>query len=113
MHQHRIAFSSVLILFLVATASPTSVEQNWTNYVRIGAYGLARNSADKIVADAQATGVFGIEVDNDIPGRYEVFSIRKQSWRLFGLSQKKHTRWEIMSLCTLPEQNALPPTAIR
>ena len=73
MHQHRIAFSSVLILFLVATASPTSVEQNWTNYVRIGAYGLARNSADKIVADAQATGVFGIEVDNDIPGRYESF----------------------------------------
>jgi hypothetical protein len=73
MHQHRIAFSSVLILFLVATASPTSVEQNWTNYVRIGAYGLARNSADKIVADAQATDVFGIEVDNDIPGRYESF----------------------------------------
>ncbi|MGC2644956.1 MAG: hypothetical protein WA261_01660, partial [Candidatus Sulfotelmatobacter sp.] len=73
MHQHRIALSSVLILFLVATASPTSVEQNWTNYVRIGAYGLARNSADKIVADAQATGVFGIEVDNDIPGRYESF----------------------------------------
>ncbi len=73
MHQHRIAFSSVLILFLVATASPTSVEQNWTNYVRIGAYGLGRNSADKIVADAQATDVFGIEVDNDIPGRYESF----------------------------------------
>jgi hypothetical protein len=73
MHQHRIAFSSVLILFLAATASPTSVEQNWTNYVRIGAYGLARNSADKIVADAQETGVFGIEVDNDIPGRYESF----------------------------------------
>jgi hypothetical protein len=73
MPQPRIAFSSVLILFMVATASPTSVEQNWSNYVRIGAYGLARNSADKIVADAQATGVFGIEVDNDIPGRYESF----------------------------------------
>jgi len=73
MHRHRIAFSSVLILFLAATASPTSVEQNWTHYVRIGAYGLARNSVDKIVADAQETGVFGIEVDNDIPGRYESF----------------------------------------
>jgi hypothetical protein len=73
MHRHRIAFSSVLIFFLAATASPTSVEQNWTHYVRIGAYGLARNSADKIVADAQETGVFGVEVDNDIPGRYESF----------------------------------------
>ncbi|MGC2819642.1 MAG: hypothetical protein WA198_08150 [Candidatus Sulfotelmatobacter sp.] len=73
MQQHKIAFSAVLVLSLVATASPTSVEQNWTNYVRIGAYGLARNSADKIVADAQATDVFGIEVDNDIPGRYESF----------------------------------------
>jgi hypothetical protein len=41
--------------------------------VRIGAYGLVRNSADKIVNDAQETGVFGIEVDNDIPGRYESF----------------------------------------
>jgi len=72
MRQQRIAFS-LLILFVAASASPTAVEQNWTNYVRIGAYGLARNSADKIVADAQETGVFGIEVDNDIPGRYESF----------------------------------------
>ncbi|MGA8441695.1 MAG: hypothetical protein WB762_23670 [Candidatus Sulfotelmatobacter sp.] len=72
MPPHRIAFS-VLILFVAASASPTAVEQNWTNYVRIGAYGLAKNSADKIVADAQETGVFGIEVDNDIPGRYESF----------------------------------------
>ncbi|MGA7399232.1 MAG: hypothetical protein WBW38_04365 [Candidatus Sulfotelmatobacter sp.] len=72
MRQQRIAFS-LLVIFVAASASPTAVEQNWTNYVRIGAYGLARNSADKIVADAQQTGVFGIEVDNDIPGRYESF----------------------------------------
>ena len=61
------------ILFLTATASPTALEQNWTNYVRIGAYGLRADNADKIVADAQANGVFGIEVDNDIEGRYESF----------------------------------------
>ena len=73
MHRHRIAFSCVLIVFLAATASPTPVEQNWTNYVRISAYGLKANDADKIVADAEETGVFGIEVDNDIPGRYESF----------------------------------------
>lgn len=50
-----------------------SAKQDWTNYVRIGAYGLGRNSADEIVRNAQETGVFGIEVDNDIPGRYESF----------------------------------------
>src|ERR1700691_2529139 len=70
---HKIAFSSALVFFLVAAASPASVEQDWTNYVRIGAYGLKGNDADKIVADAQKTDVFGIEVDNDIEGRYESF----------------------------------------
>lgn len=48
-------------------------DQNWTNYVRIGAYGLGKTSADDIVANATASKVFGIEVDNDIPGRYESF----------------------------------------
>ncbi|HEY6338953.1 MAG TPA: hypothetical protein VIW68_10695 [Candidatus Sulfotelmatobacter sp.] len=55
--------------------SPThsTAKQYWTNYVRIGAYGLSRHSAEEIVSNAQETGVFGIEVDNDIPGRYESF----------------------------------------
>jgi hypothetical protein len=48
-------------------------DQNWTNYVRIGAYGLEKNSVDRIVADATASKVFGIEIDNDITGRYESF----------------------------------------
>jgi hypothetical protein len=47
--------------------------QDWTNYVRIGAYGLRGGDAQKIVSSAQASDVFGIEVDNDIPGRYESF----------------------------------------
>ena len=50
-----------------------SNNQNWTNYVRIGAYGLKGGDALQIVRNAQASGVFGIEVDNDIPGRYESF----------------------------------------
>ena len=53
--------------------APGSAEQDWTNYVRIGGYGLAADNADKIVAGAEASGVSGIEVDNDIPGRYESF----------------------------------------
>jgi len=54
-------------------AESNSVEQNWTNYVRIAAYGLKSDNAEKIVADATASDVSGIEVDNDIPGRYESF----------------------------------------
>jgi hypothetical protein len=47
--------------------------QSWTNYVRIGAYGLKGGDALQIVRRAQESGVFGIEVDNDIEGRYESF----------------------------------------
>jgi hypothetical protein len=48
-------------------------QQDWTHYVRIGAYGLSSDKAGAIVRDAQASHVYGIEVDNDIPGRYESF----------------------------------------
>ena len=48
-----------------------SQERNWTNYARIGAYGLTSKNAMEIVRDAEKDHVFGIEVDNDIPGRYE------------------------------------------
>lgn len=54
-------------------AAPDSEKQDWTNYVRIGAYALKGGDALQIVRSAQASGVFGIEVDNDIPGRYESF----------------------------------------
>lgn len=47
--------------------------QDWSNYVRIGAYGLRGGDAVEIVRKAQASDVFGIEVDNDIEGRYESF----------------------------------------
>ena len=50
--------------------APSSAQQDWTNYVRIGGYGLAADNAAKIVASAEEDGVFGIEVDNDIEGRY-------------------------------------------
>jgi len=69
----------LLLLFAAGLlAAPGSQErdwtnQNWTNYVRIGAYGLRGGDAVQIVSKAQASDVFGIEVDNDIPGRYESF----------------------------------------
>jgi hypothetical protein len=72
MHIKRTAFLWCLLL-LSAAAEADAPGQNWTNYVRIGAYGLGRHEASEIVRNAEADGVFGIEVDNDIPGRYESF----------------------------------------
>jgi len=65
--------ASLLLLAAIALSQSIPSDQDWTNYVRIGAYGLNRESPAKIVADATAGRVFGIEVDNDIPGRYESF----------------------------------------
>jgi hypothetical protein len=67
------AILAFLMFAPALAAAPESAEQNWTHYVRIGAYGLRSDNAAKIVQDAEASGVFGIEVDNDIPGRYESF----------------------------------------
>jgi hypothetical protein len=48
-------------------------ERDWMHYVRIAGHSLRSDNADQIVRSATDTGVFGIEVDNDIPGRYESF----------------------------------------
>src|ERR1700730_14629900 len=58
---------------LCAIAHASSPEQSWLDFTRIGAYGRRSDNAAAIVEDAQASGVFGIEVDNDITGRYESF----------------------------------------
>jgi len=76
----KLAVASLLMaacgLVLPAQNTPAARDwggQNWTNYARIGAYGLRGGDALEIVRKAQASGVFGIEVDNDIEGRYESF----------------------------------------
>jgi len=69
----RVALPAILLatLYLVA-AIPAG--QDWTNYVRISAWGLhSKDDAARIVREAEASHIFGIEVDNDIPGRYESF----------------------------------------
>jgi len=70
-----LALSGCGFLLLAQNTAPTQgwVHQDWTNYVRIGAYGLKGGDAAEIVRRAQERRVFGIEVDNDIPGRYESF----------------------------------------
>src|SRR5580704_17245224 len=72
----KIACGAMFVFVLLAPILPAasdSAEQDWTNYVRIGAYGLQSGNAEQIVRSAQEDGVFGIEVDNDIEGRYESF----------------------------------------
>lgn len=69
----RIPLCVTCLLLLAATSGDYPPGQNWTNYVRIAAYGLGKNDPEKIVHDAGQDQVFGIEVDNDIPGRYESF----------------------------------------
>ena len=59
--------------FLVCTPPASGQQQNWSHFVRIGAYGLRADNAEAIVRDATSSHVFGIEVDNDIPGRYESY----------------------------------------
>ncbi len=54
-------------------AQVASDAQNWTHFVRIGGHGLSLSRVDAIMKSVQETGVFGIETDNDIPGRYESF----------------------------------------
>ena len=70
----RTIFTSFLLLAAtVLLAAPADAPQDWTNFTRIGAYGLKGGDADSIVRNATQSNVAGIEVDNDIPGRYESF----------------------------------------
>src|SRR4029077_21227898 len=64
---------SILVLCACGLVEAPFEEPNWTHYVRIGAFGLKGGDAAEIVRRAQDSGVSGIEVDNDIPGRYESF----------------------------------------
>ena len=72
-----LAFGLVLAARLLLDARPelaTAAEpQNWTHRVRIGGYGAPEKGASAIVRAAADSHVFGIETDNDIPGRYESF----------------------------------------
>lgn len=64
----------VFCLFTAANlATAQKKETDWIRYARIGAYRLDPNDASGIVRRADQSHVLGIEVDNDITGRYASF----------------------------------------
>jgi hypothetical protein len=64
-----------LLLGVLGAQSDLGAQSNedWTHFVRMAGHGLRSDNADRIVSSATESNVFGIEVDNDIPGRYESF----------------------------------------
>ncbi len=69
-----LALAPMLLLACIThTTAQPQPQQNWTHFVRIAGHGLNLNNVDNIIKSATETHVFGIETDNDIPGRYESF----------------------------------------
>jgi hypothetical protein len=72
-------FLLILLVLLLACQNKQSDSetyggnQNWTHYVRTAGHGLSKDRVADIMKSATETHVFGIETDNDIPGRYESF----------------------------------------
>ena len=76
---------------LLALTSLAWGQDNWTHTVRIAGHGLAPDRVDAIVRSAAETNVFGIEVDNDIPGRYESFLHPEQKLKdIRAMAEKAH-----------------------
>jgi hypothetical protein len=57
----------------VDNTSDEEASLNWTHYVRTSGHGLNKSTIERTIKDAEETHLFGIEVDNDPPGRYESF----------------------------------------
>jgi hypothetical protein len=57
--------------FSLLAQDSTDDPRAWMRQVRIGAYSLTPDNAGEIVSKARSSWVYGIEVDNDVPGRYE------------------------------------------
>ena len=62
---------ALLCIGVLHAQTSDTTDRDWMRKVRIAAFPLGPDNAQQIVQRAQASGVYGIEVDNDIPGRYE------------------------------------------
>ncbi len=70
----RIFTLSIIFQILVSCfARGVYAQQDWTHKVRICGNPLSYSEIDNIIQNAGSSFVYGIEVDNDITGRYESF----------------------------------------
>jgi hypothetical protein len=67
------AVVSLVVLCCATGAAENPKAQDWSHYVRIAGHGLSHQAIPDIIRESQSSHVFGIEVDNDVPGRYESF----------------------------------------
>lgn len=65
------ALAAPFVVGQAGTSEDRDASRSWLKRVRIGAYSLSNSDAEEIVKQANDSHVYGIEVDNDIPGRYE------------------------------------------
>ena len=93
--KHLIIFCSVIFLCACTQNNEMQgkkqVEQNWTHYIRTSGHGVNPATIERTIQDAQDTYLFGIEVDNDPPGRYDSFldpTAKLEALKL--LSQRVH-----------------------
>ncbi len=59
-----------LVFLLAILLANKNYAQDWMHYVRTSGHGCELNELHRIMDDARQTHLFGIEVDNDITGRY-------------------------------------------
>ncbi len=72
----RLVCVAVLVLQVVLggpSFSQTPGDQDWTHFARISGNGLGARNIDAIMKRALEHGTLGIELDNDITGRYDSF----------------------------------------
>ena len=65
--------NTITLILFTCMIFNLSAQQNWTHKVRIAGNPLSNDEIETIIKNAKDSHVFGIEVDNDITGRYESF----------------------------------------
>lgn len=82
---------TLFLLLSVSFSLCAAAQQNWTNFVRTAGHGLNKSNIDRTIKDAQDTHLFGIEVDNDVPGRYNSFLDPKEKLEdIAAMAKKAH-----------------------
>lgn len=76
------------LLFIGCQDSQTE-KSNWTHYARISGNPLSSNNVQQIINQAQKSHVLGIEVDNDITGRYGSFLDPKKKLKVIKSAVKE------------------------